>query len=130
MWKAIKRYNKTLQADRRDSLAAIIHRNFISDKSKYCLSFPQEMFEVLDQNVPYHIPNTAILQQLQQFAEENLNPLVEEFILSMGEQQRSFSAMKQKAQLLSMALALNKACYTSRFPPHNNFIAAFAETQQ
>lgn len=108
LWKAIKRHNKTAEKERRDSLAISIHKNFISDRSKYCLMLPEGLLDTLDQSVPYIMLNTSALKMLEQIAEEKLDPLVEQFLTSMGEQERSLSAIQKKAHLLSIALAINK----------------------
>lgn len=66
------------------------------------------MMNVLEQNISYHMPSIQVLKELEQIAEEKLDPLVEQFLTSMGEQERSLSAIQKKAHLLSLALALNK----------------------
>lgn len=109
LWKAIKRHNKTVEKDRRESLAIAIHKNFISDQSKYCLSFPQVIRDMLEENDSQHMPSTPVMNRLFQIAEDNLDPIVKQFLTSMGENERSFSAIQKKAHILSLALTLNKA---------------------
>lgn len=105
LWKATNRYKKTIERDNRDSLAVAIHKTFISDKSKFCISLPEDMLKAFDPDVSHDRPGTAALKDLQKLAEENLSLLIEQFLQSVGKQYSSLTAIQERARLLQLALA-------------------------
>lgn len=84
LWKAINRYTKTLQTDKRDALAVAIHKTFIFEHAKLNLPLPNEMLTIFDPGVPYDRPSTPALKSLQDLAEKGMKFLVEEFLQVEG----------------------------------------------
>ena len=114
LWKAIRRHSKTVEKDKRESLAIAIYKNFISDQSKYGPLFSQSLLDGMEEgSVAHNMPTTPVLTQLQHTAEQNLDELVKQFVMSIGEGKPSLSEVQKKAHLLSIALAINKV----RAPP-------------
>lgn len=110
LWKAINRYNKTLEREKQDSLASLIHKTFISEQSKFCLPLPKELLDVLDPDVSYARPATPALKDLQKLAEENLHPLIQQFFQSIG-QHGSLSPLENRAELLNTSKKVNSIAY-------------------
>lgn len=98
LWKSLIRYNKTIQKDARNSLAVVIHKNFISDKCKVFLPLPDELVEVLEPDLPLVRPGTPAMQSLQRWTEQMLGPVIEQFLLKEG--QGSLPSVDGKSRLL------------------------------
>ena len=96
LWKAINRYKKTPQRDKRDSLAVAIHKTFIFDQSKLNISIPDEMLSSLDPDVPYDRPSTPALKELQQLAEDFMDTLVQEFLQTEKTEQASLILTRER----------------------------------
>lgn len=84
LWKAITRFKKTVQTERRDALAISIHKAFISDQSKNSLLLPEELLEYFDPDIPHDRPSTASLKLLQKFTADSLKPLIDFFLGVQG----------------------------------------------
>lgn len=105
LWKTITRYKKTTLQEKRDMLAISIHKAFIADQSRSSLPLSKELLEWFDPDIPHDRPNTAALNLLQKFAEDNLKPLINYFLgfgssLSANERTRLALASKKVQQYL------------------------------
>ncbi len=113
LWKAITRYKKTVQTEKRDMLAISIHKAFISDQSKYSLPLSKELLEYFDPDIPHDRPSTASLKQLQKFTEESLKPLIDFFL---GVQGGSLSANGRTRLTLAPAPKKVASMHLSLYP--------------
>lgn len=106
-WKAVTRYTKTLQADKLDSLARSIHKTFIFDQSKLCISLPEELLDDFDPGLPIARPSTAALEKLKLFAEQQLVPSINQF-LSEGDQRESLLSLEDKSRFCINTISSKK----------------------
>ena len=117
LWKAINRYKKTIQTEKRDSLAISIHKAFISDQSRSSVVLPKDLMDCLDPDIPHDRPKTAALKKLQSFAEASLQPLIDFFLDVRGILRGSLSGIERT----KLALASKKVIMSSKRALENNY---------
>ena len=109
LWKAITRYKKTLETEKKDSLAVAIHKTFIFDQSKLSISVPDEMLRLMDPDSHCDRPSSAALKELYKLASgENMTTLIMEFLQTEGTEcgSQMFAREREKVALNTKKVVL------------------------